>query len=232
MDIGPVSMATAAAVAAAGGLAPDLDHPFSLASFAIPTTLLGYGGGFLAVLARQKTQEGPQLFSLTALGPSFVTAAWIAVWVGILLLALSLTAGKLFGHRGPVHSIAFGLIATLVVGLGLLVSGAPLWWALAFAWGWASHLAADGTTKMGLPHLLWPLKGQDAAATLEVSGLSEHVVPAQTVSAIPVPEQNAVPLCPNCGIPMVLRTARHGERLGQQFYGCANFPRCRHTLQL
>lgn len=45
------------------------------------------------------------------------------------------------------------------------------------------------------------------------------------------PETNkqvsSVPLCPKCGIPMVLRTVAQGEHKGKQFYGCQNYPRCR-----
>jgi len=37
----------------------------------------------------------------------------------------------------------------------------------------------------------------------------------------------SVPLCPKCGIPMVLRTVAQGEHKGKQFYGCSNYPRCR-----
>jgi very-short-patch-repair endonuclease len=37
----------------------------------------------------------------------------------------------------------------------------------------------------------------------------------------------SIPLCPKCGIPMVLRTAAQGDHKGHQFYGCQNYPRCR-----
>jgi hypothetical protein len=52
------------------------------------------------------------------------------------------------------------------------------------------------------------------------------------VSATPLqPENNgrvsSVPLCPKCGIPMVLRMVPQGEHKGKQFYGCQNYPRCR-----
>ena len=33
--------------------------------------------------------------------------------------------------------------------------------------------------------------------------------------------------CPDCGQPMVLRTARAGAHAGQQFWGCSAFPQCR-----
>lgn len=40
------------------------------------------------------------------------------------------------------------------------------------------------------------------------------------------------PLCPRCGGNLVLRTATKGDRKGQQFYGCSNFPKCRYTKNL
>ena len=40
----------------------------------------------------------------------------------------------------------------------------------------------------------------------------------------------AVPVCPKCGVPMVVRTAGRGARKGEQFYGCPNYPRCRESL--
>jgi hypothetical protein len=52
-------------------------------------------------------------------------------------------------------------------------------------------------------------------------------------AAIPVSQQEtsqaagSAPLCPKCGIPMVLRTASQGDHKGKQFYGCQNYPRCR-----
>lgn len=41
--------------------------------------------------------------------------------------------------------------------------------------------------------------------------------------------RSALPLCPDCGVPMVLRTASRGPHQGERFYGCPNFPRCRRT---
>lgn len=37
------------------------------------------------------------------------------------------------------------------------------------------------------------------------------------------------PACPVCGKPMVLRTARKGQRAGAQFWGCAGYPECKGT---
>jgi len=53
----------------------------------------------------------------------------------------------------------------------------------------------------------------------------------EVVSPQPQPEEkkpvSSVPICPKCGIPMVLRTVSQGEHKGKQFYGCQNFPQCR-----
>jgi restriction system protein len=37
------------------------------------------------------------------------------------------------------------------------------------------------------------------------------------------------PVCPNCGKPMLLRTARKGSKAGQPFWGCSGYPDCRGT---
>lgn len=34
-------------------------------------------------------------------------------------------------------------------------------------------------------------------------------------------------ICPKCGAPMVLRKATKGANVGNEFYGCSNFPKCR-----
>ena len=36
-----------------------------------------------------------------------------------------------------------------------------------------------------------------------------------------------MPKCPKCGAPMVLRTAKKGSSIGNQFYGCSKFPQCK-----
>lgn len=48
--------------------------------------------------------------------------------------------------------------------------------------------------------------------------------PVKTESILPA---SPAPLCPKCGIPMVLRTVTQGEHKDKQFYGCSNFPHCR-----
>ena len=40
------------------------------------------------------------------------------------------------------------------------------------------------------------------------------------------------PVCPKCGNPMVLRTARKGANAGSQFWGCCGYPKCKGTHQI
>jgi hypothetical protein len=39
----------------------------------------------------------------------------------------------------------------------------------------------------------------------------------------------SLPLCPLCGKPMVLRTAKLGKNAGSQFLGCSGYPECKNT---
>jgi restriction system protein len=38
--------------------------------------------------------------------------------------------------------------------------------------------------------------------------------------------------CPKCERAMVLRTANKGLNVGNQFWGCSGFPRCRFMMQV
>jgi hypothetical protein len=40
------------------------------------------------------------------------------------------------------------------------------------------------------------------------------------------------PTCPNCGAQMVLRTAKKGRNVGEKFWGCPNYPKCKTIIQL
>ena len=42
-----------------------------------------------------------------------------------------------------------------------------------------------------------------------------------------------IPLaCPRCGADLILRTAKKGSNVGNRFYGCSNYPKCRFTRSL
>jgi very-short-patch-repair endonuclease len=83
----------------------------------------------------------------------------------------------------------------------------------------------------GLPLLRIP-----AQAAYNANALWSQVAPslearpaAQPATPQPLPGTGP-PICPKCGVPMVLRTASKGKQAGQPFYGCRNFPRCREIV--
>lgn len=39
-------------------------------------------------------------------------------------------------------------------------------------------------------------------------------------------------VCPKCGGKLILRTAKKGDNIGKQFYGCSNYPKCRYIEDL
>lgn len=41
-----------------------------------------------------------------------------------------------------------------------------------------------------------------------------------------------IPICPKCGAPMVLRTAKKGDKIGNKFYGCSTFPKCKGIINI
>ena len=156
VNVGVLAALTAAAVL--GSLSPDLDHPFSLLSMSIPAALIGYGGGFLAAVAYARAHQPAFDFGLSRLGPEWTSWAWAAVTLGFALLILSFALGGFFGHRGPVHSLAFGAGATVIMLGCLLAFHLSMFLAVPFAWGWVAHLIADSMTPAGLDSVLWPLR--------------------------------------------------------------------------
>ena len=80
-----------------------------------------------------------------------------------------------------------------------------------------------------------PMELVDGKALLElVKEAQGQTAPAQANSipagSVHVPSPSLV--CPKCGEPMLIRTARTGANAGSQFWGCPAFPRCRGTRQL
>ena len=54
----------------------------------------------------------------------------------------------------------------------------------------------------------------------------------KTPSFSPIQNPDLAPICPKCGVQMVLRTARQGTQAGKQFFGCPNFPKCRMVIDV
>lgn len=53
----------------------------------------------------------------------------------------------------------------------------------------------------------------------------EHVKHVQNI----INEKESQNSCPKCGSELVLRVAKQGANNGNEFYGCSNYPKCRHT---
>lgn len=45
-------------------------------------------------------------------------------------------------------------------------------------------------------------------------------------------DQSTPPVCNSCHAAMVLRTAKKGPTTGTRFWGCSNYPACRHTINI
>jgi len=43
-------------------------------------------------------------------------------------------------------------------------------------------------------------------------------------------DEHYSPVCPRCGITMVLRFYRSGPSVGERYYGCLNFPECKEIV--
>jgi restriction system protein len=44
--------------------------------------------------------------------------------------------------------------------------------------------------------------------------------------------RESVRTCPKCGGALIKRVAKRGAMAGNVFYGCANYPKCRHTKNI
>jgi len=75
-----------------------------------------------------------------------------------------------------------------------------------------------------------PIELIDGSALLElVKGVQAYPPPKVSMEES---KQSNEPTCPNCGTPMVHRTAGKGTNAGSQFWGCRNYPRCKQTFKI
>ncbi|MCX5783834.1 MAG: DUF2726 domain-containing protein [Elusimicrobia bacterium] len=82
-----------------------------------------------------------------------------------------------------------------------------------------------------VPLIRFPVKASYDVA--EVKAKIEGILrPAVQPTAAPQHEPTNPPICPTCKIQMVLRTSSHGPNPGSKFWGCGNYPKCRHVETL
>ncbi len=85
----------------------------------------------------------------------------------------------------------------------------------------------------GLPIIHFPAKY--AYNTTEIVDAVKTSLREKTVkepeplsqSLPPVSKIDDTPICPRCGIPMVLRVVDQGKYAGRHYYGCKNYPNCK-----
>ena len=66
---------------------------------------------------------------------------------------------------------------------------------------------------------------------VEEGGYSEQLAAARLAHRARQPRAAAgIPACPQCGKPMVLRTAKSGQNVGKQFWGCSAYPDCKGVV--
>lgn len=68
---------------------------------------------------------------------------------------------------------------------------------------------------------------QEKEKTVEVDN-------SKTVTAV-IPDKPTVtdePVCPKCGATMIKRKANKGNNVGNEFWGCSNFPKCRGIINI
>ncbi len=84
---------------------------------------------------------------------------------------------------------------------------------------------AYNTAELGVLFRQTLQKGTSITETHNSSPVVEEITPAP-----PGKTPDTIPVCPKCGVRMVLRTARQGTQAGKQFYGCPNYPKCREVI--
>ncbi len=82
-----------------------------------------------------------------------------------------------------------------------------------------------------------PQQGPEPKHETEPSSKLEST-PAPTAASAPAPEDPTIQdfpeerLCPRCGSKLILRTAKRGNYVGNQFWGCSQYPKCKYMENL
>ncbi len=64
-----------------------------------------------------------------------------------------------------------------------------------------------------------------------VADLVRQAVADRAVSVKVIERQEGMPVCHKCGTQMVIRTAKKGNQMGEEFWGCKNYPKCREIIE-
>jgi four helix bundle suffix protein len=116
-------------------------------------------------------------------------------------------------------------------------------WALYAPWLEHASPAVRANATICLVHQANYLLDQQIAALekafIKDGGYSEQLATARLAErqkkkdqADPPKPSARIPACPACSKPMVLRTAKTGKNIGQQFWGCSAYPDCKGVVKL
>lgn len=85
-------------------------------------------------------------------------------------------------------------------------------------------------TSANLPFLRVTVQDSYDANTLanQVRAAIERGLPAKPLRS----QEDFSPICPRCGITMVLRFHKSGREVGKKYYGCLNYPECTETVPI
>jgi restriction system protein len=70
----------------------------------------------------------------------------------------------------------------------------------------------------------------DGAQLQQLIGRETDPAASDAPAFSPALARSPVPACPGCGKPMVERTAKKGSMVGQAFWGCQDYPKCRRIV--
>ncbi|MEI7848098.1 MAG: DUF2726 domain-containing protein [Chloroflexota bacterium] len=95
------------------------------------------------------------------------------------------------------------------------------------------HRPADGFMESLFASTGVPLIHVTVCDTYDIPRLMTQIRESLKNSFDISPEQNDFsPICPRCGITMVLRFGKEGPALGTKYYGCLNFPTCQEIVPI
>jgi hypothetical protein len=101
----------------------------------------------------------------------------------------------------------------------------------------SSHAREDRQVRDAFVHQVFDAAGLallrfPAQRAYNISEVAARLSPFFAEGALPPPlplsqDTISAPLCPKCGIPLVIRSSSRGK-----FYGCSNYPKCRQKMRL
>ncbi|MBD3004859.1 metal-dependent hydrolase [Streptomyces sp. 5-10] len=172
-DVGPAQCAAMAVISAGFALGPDIDHPRSTISRALPRQV---HKGALWLSARARTiatgKDRRSFAGRASIGHAVDHRA--LTHTGVCAIAIGVAAGiwSLFPFGAVIITVLAALVSKGLIPRkfrrwvypGVVAAGGLAWLAdldpwmagLAAGLGWLSHVVADGCTTFGVP-LMWPV---------------------------------------------------------------------------